>query len=553
MKMKLLFLLGFFSTSFCLAQPNNEEQIQGLATELQAEARKQIDKYRKVLAGPPDQRAIYAQVDDGIKQPIFSLPGFVEVQDCERANCKVVSSVDHQFKMVPTGNLKFTERETSDGEKELVAFYEVRVPTTEGKFELGWIPKEQSTSEKLDPSILISEQINARMEANRPSTILQAYDKVCRFFSGLRIGSNQIYTPNMSDVHSVSKKAIEEARSAKESVAVVAEKMSGLVGRCVLSPANQISEAKLKGPINYDTLVLPYMTGLKYFSSTRPASLAPLAGASAPSVKQAPISSDEPLMLQARDLNIPGLNAQSLLEIDSLSRTIFAEMAKCEHLGSQYLMAVARVIKNRGDAVDKNLGALLKKSPKAEYNKRLKAGEEFINSEERHWPGKNTATKVSSSPVQFSAWNSYVIDFDKLKAARRAEVIRLSSSMPLANARKKAQENIKPDAETRAYYKFNESGLLQALCPPSDINKEFYSGGKPSASLHTIWRNTLRVAVEAVLYPKQFAARTSNLSKVRHYTSDRKKFYNFVQVNPMVDGRSIDNNRCLNLWVDPKK
>ena len=365
----------------------------------------------------------------------------------------------------------------------------------------------------------------------------ETFGDYCRHISNFLTGSSDVYTPNMSDVHSVTKKAIEDAKREKISVKETADKIGGLVGRCVIDPPDEIEPSKLKGPINYDSLVLPYMTGLKAFPT--------VAGPNSTDVGKSEI----PLMVQARDLNIPGLNAQSLIEIDALARTIYAEMAECAPIGDEYLLAVARVIKNRANAVETKRGEIYFKDPNASSKKLLKAGREFINKEEIHWPGKNITSKVTSSPVQFSAWNSYVIDFDSLRAARRAEIKKLSKKMSVAKATQKAEAEIKPNAKTRKFYKFNESGLLQTLCPPSDKTKKFYSGGKPSAALNSIWKSTLRVAVEAALYPEEFNARTSQLANVLNYTSNREEFLEFEQVHPKIDGRKIDNDRCLNLWV----
>jgi hypothetical protein len=101
--------------------------------------------------------------------------------------------------------------------------------------------------------------------------------------------------------------------------------------------------------------------------------------------------------------------------------------------------------------------------------------------------------------------------------------------MSSAKATKTANEDIKPDATTKAYYKFNESGLLHTLCPPSHPKKPYYDGHPPSESLHEIWKNTVKVAVEAVLYPDTFNKKTDSMKDVPHYTSGRmrlkQKFY----------------------------
>ena len=53
----------------------------------------------------------------------------------------------------------------------------------------------------------------------------------------------------------------------------------------------------------------------------------------------------------------------------------------------------------------------------------------------------------------------------------------------------------------------------------------------------------MKVATEAVLFPKQFLAKTAELEGIKHYTSNRDQFYDFKQVRPSIEGREISSKR----------
>lgn len=91
--------------------------------------------------------------------------------------------------------------------------------------------------------------------------------------------------------------------------------------------------------------------------------------------------------------------------------------------------------------------------------------------------------------------------------------------------------------------------LIQALCPPSDKSKPFWTGNPPSKNEQDIWDNSVRIATEAVLYPKRFGDRTKSV-KEYHYTSGMGKFFNMKQVFPWIGGRSISKDSCLEVWKE---
>ncbi len=64
----------------------------------------------------------------------------------------------------------------------------------------------------------------------------------------------------------------------------------------------------------------------------------------------------------------------------------------------------------------------------------------------------------------------------------------------------------------------------------------------------------MRIATEAVLHPKEFNRRTQEI-KGYHYSSgmsDRPNAWmkKMQQSNPSVEGRKIERNACLEIWME---
>ncbi len=94
--------------------------------------------------------------------------------------------------------------------------------------------------------------------------------------------------------------------------------------------------------------------------------------------------------------------------------------------------------------------------------------------------------------------------------------------------------------------------LHHSLCPPKKVNEPFWNGNKASNSDVEVWRNAVRIATEAVVYPKRFKERTKDLKDVYFYTSGMGKFYNSKLIkNKEIGDRPIDNTRCIELWTFP--
>jgi hypothetical protein len=178
------------------------------------------------------------------------------------------------------------------------------------------------------------------------------------------------------------------------------------------------------------------------------------------------------------------LTRQDMVDIDAMSRTVYSEMARCYKHGLHYPSAVARITLNRANP------------PNGRES-------EFVCGPKL--PGKGQITRALTCPSKYSAWNPRV------------------------------------DGERNPV-------LPQALCPPAPQNPIMWSGKAPSPNEKEIWENTIRIATEAVLYPKKFKARSPNLTQL-FYTSGlgRPKW---KQVHPKIEGRTIDKDYCMMIWQD---
>jgi hypothetical protein len=504
---------------------NWEKEIQQLSTENQAQARQMADDLQEVLKASGSNNRIYMNFDQGMTQNVFSKSGVSTSEECaavptkkakkaQSLGCQTIGSVSTESEVSATGTVRFSERTNSELEKILNISYEVTYKEN-GVTKKGWIPAE-----------LVS---TTKPEESGPGFWQSAGDWIKKQCSKLRLGNDgpSVLPGNnidhLNEVHSATKKWADDEKRIKAPVEDVANRIAPLVGKCVV-PMKTVEDKKAKGgkrtvpdiershfaapknsqaehPVIYDEKVLPVVT--KNF-------------------------------VAARDLNIPHLNAQTLIEIDSLARTIYGEMQGCVPMGSEYPMAVARVIKNRQTNIENVPGK----------------SAEFIYQQDPHWPGKNINTKVSSSPIQFSSWNLDIIDTETLKEARSdyaADLTMKGESKKTANER--ALKEIRSNPKTKEYYRFNDTGLLHTLCPPSHPPEPYWKGESPPADQIAIWKSILKIATEATLYPKEFEAKTNSLKGIRHYTSDRTSFYGMKEVCPSIEGKQIIRKKCLNLWV----
>lgn len=493
-----------------------------------------------------ERSVIYPDIIPGAKLEILSAPGFRSATECN-SKCKLEYALPYDQEIVATGKKQVRSFEDQDGDTVLEEYIEIE--TTVGlKAVKGWVPADLTSHDRPSADPSMDDKTNAWFSTTPLARAEPQQNGFMKFCSGIKnfVFGSSIYEPGKSDIHSVSDKMKEDAAREKIPLYQTTKIVEQLIGKCAIENPKNLSEADLKGPISYDTFVLPTLMQQKFSIYKKEKDDAIL-------VTQSPMS-------HVRDLNIPNLNAQKLIEIDALARTIYAEMAGCIPIGAQYGMAVARVIKNREAAVEKGrkeLAELKKKYPnRTDLPEKPRDETEFLwEKSALHWPGKSLTTKLASSPVQFSGWNNHIIDFEELKKARKARQKELiASGTKPAEAVELANEEIKSNSKTLKYYKFNKSGMLHTLCPPSRADENYYDGRKPYPELLAIWHNTIKIAVEATLYPEQFAKKTDSIKDVLHYTSGRSSFLNFCPMNgAVVDGKKLESNRCLNLWIDPER
>lgn len=496
-------------TLFCFqvhAIPGTEKDIQKLPKALQAEARKILKQYQALQKKSADQRAISLDLEDKAMTSVYNKPGIFDSGDCKKdvsiaknsLKCAAIGWPDNKAKITPTGKLEFQVDENEEGEKLLRAYVEVDFSYDRNglKKGTGWVAQDYISFKPVTPAYSKIEPVKATAAHN----LMKKKEK-------------EICPPkkqdNLKDIAAVTTKIdsdVKKTNEKRDQVAILSEKLSVSMGQCVLDPPNQ-PPSKFKSPIAYDEFALPTIN-----KALIPTGV----------IKE----------------NGQPLSRQDMVDIDVLARTIYAEMASCTPIGAQYPMAVARVIRNREIAMQEN----------PQYKK------EFIRHESSHDQNKSLMSQAATSPVLFTAWNQTMIDFNKLESSREIEEKALmKKGLSQTAARKKARKSIRPNVDTQAFYKPNESGLLHTLCPPSDPNWVCYTGTVPDANSSVAWQNILKIAVEAVVFPEQFNQKTVELSGIKHYTSNRSRFYHFVQVKPSIEGRAISSSRCLNLWKDPKE
>ena len=509
-------------------------------------ARETIDEYR-AKKGFDFTNQVQLDIEPNMQQSLYSAPGFTTDADCSKSKtppkkrksktaerlpppsfiCNELAQLTNETPLRMTGQFRFAIQKDVDGDDVVVPFSEVEIENKLGNGEvqktIGWIPHDLITYNNPISSYTRSA---ASKIASKVSSAWDSFGEWCKP-SQIKPKAPMTTTPNMKDIEAIAKKqaADEEIlkNSKRKTASYIAEALGPEIGKCMLNPPDKPPRL-FTNEIPYDEFALPTMLKSK-----------------APKGLKKPDGKE--------------ITTEEMIEIDSLARTIFAEMASCEPFGAQYPMAVARIIKNRGKAVEEN--------PK-------KAGE-FIPLNDKHDSRKTLTSRAATSPVQFSCWNQKIIDnvalaegveekaeelypaqldfMQKLNLKAKKKMNKKTmENRAMANARQLAKKEIRPNAKTGAFYKPNDSGLLHSLCPPSDPKQPFYDNRVPDSKMTTIWNSILKTSTEAVLFPVQFDERTEKLADVKHYTSGRSKFYNMVPVKASVDGRPINRFRCLNLW-----
>lgn len=185
------------------------------------------------------------------------------------------------------------------------------------------------------------------------------------------------------------------------------------------------------------------------------------------------------------------MTAEDLVNIDALARTIYGEMGKCFKKGLQYPMAAALVAVNRYDN-------------KSRYKEWTSS---FVKRKVASVP---SLTKIITTPEKFNNWKIF------------------------SNSKKNGP-------------------LHHSLCPPRAVNKPFWKTDKASQDQVDIWKNAVRIATEAVMFPDKFKARSPAMKNINFYTSGLGQYHNYLQVFPFVNDRPLEHFDCIEMWKEPNK
>jgi hypothetical protein len=180
-----------------------------------------------------------------------------------------------------------------------------------------------------------------------------------------------------------------------------------------------------------------------------------------------------------------------LVTIDALARTIYGEMGKCFKKGLQYPIAAALVAVNRYDNKPRF------KEWTSSYTKRKVASVPPL-------------TKIVTTPEKFNNWMK--------------------------------KNGDKPNGP-----------LHHSLCPPRAVNKPFWKANMASQDQVDIWKNAVRIATEAVMFPSKFKARSPAMKNINFYTSGLGQYNNYLQVFPFVNDRPLEHFDCIEMWKEPNK
>jgi len=328
----------------------------------------------------------------------------------------------------------------------------------------GWIETSTLRNERLKP-LYTRESTSSKMPGSNLSAQNSARgtDREIRSPRVSCNQTNQQRSKNSELLEQISRKLeLDELSKLDRSV----ELLRPLIGQCPLHPPNRKRADSWRGRNIYDSEVLPKFTRLN------PTKIPRIPKETSPG-------------------QFTNATRDDLINIDTLARTIYAEMNECFKYGLQYPMAAARVAVNRAYLADQG-----------------RAPASYVGNA-RQVSTKPTLAKVLTAPWQFSVWNP----------------------SGAANPRDKTS--------------------LMALCPTRDNNRTNWKGSRPGPDDLYAWEKSLQIATEAVLFPAQFNRKTKNITQL-YYTSKRTSFLNQAYRRPRhpptIEGRQVDSFQCMYLW-----
>lgn len=349
------------------------------------------------------------------------------------------------------------------------------------------------------------------------------------------------------------------SQSTDDSIEKTANDLSPLVGDCVASKKNPITtdqvdelrkknkERKAFNKQNKESIEqnkTEYLTPITFYDER-----------GAPIIESK--SKTNPVQFQDTILS-----SDQIKEIDVVARTLYGEMASCVDDGIEYYMAVGKIMLNRLDLINYHehreelaQADLNRKKPKKPEE--LKAKTDQLNNLEKKTEDekkqyvynyrnedKIDLTHISLADDQFQCWNIVIYKNPK-------------------------------DESTKQY---NLKNLTRSLCPAKSQTSEYWGkqfGGKkqqiPNQAELNAWDNAVKVATNMVLDPKSFRQKTKNVVQTIYtsgipYPSEKEKTKNtatdkttastqnkkptLYEVEPTVNGKKLENKKCLRIWDD---
>lgn len=191
------------------------------------------------------------------------------------------------------------------------------------------------------------------------------------------------------------------------------------------------------------------------------------------------------------------ISREELIEIDALSRTNYAEMATTCPI--EYVGASAKVAINR-------LATYMAAKDKGNTGKM----HEMIGKD--HHPESPLLARILTEPSKYNNWDYNKISGDKL------------------------------------------SNIRQSLCPPISPESKYFGGPKAPKPFVGPWLNSLRVAIEAILFGTHFGSGKRAGHVKSSFYSSAVDMAKMKEDNTVVSvfGRTLKDKNCIRLWKDPK-
>lgn len=197
---------------------------------------------------------IYVSAPVNGKIPIYSDVAIFESSQC-KPPCKQLGELEANTPLTVTGEVRtFEATDGKGGLPALLSYIEVQFESA-GELKKGWILSDsvsKTNSAKLREDYL--KKYTEQFPLEKSSTSF--FSRACETIRA-HMASPAPFVPGVENIHSVTLATIIDSHQFPQSVTTAASKLESIVGQCVIDPPNHIAVENLKGPISYDTFVLP--------------------------------------------------------------------------------------------------------------------------------------------------------------------------------------------------------------------------------------------------------------------------------------------------------